>query len=52
MENYTEITKNYLNFCKYQKGLNSKTIKAYTIDLSNTMNSIYLQVMNGLKNLL
>lgn len=33
MENYTEITKNYLDFCRYQKGLNSKTIKAYTIDL-------------------
>lgn len=33
MENYTEITKNYLDFCRYQKGLNQKTIKAYTIDL-------------------
>ncbi len=33
MRNYTEITSEYLNFCRYQKGLNSKTIKAYTIDL-------------------
>lgn len=33
MRNYTEITSEYLNFCRYQKGLNPKTIKAYTIDL-------------------
>lgn len=33
MRNYTEITSGYLNFCRYQKGLNPKTIKAYTIDL-------------------
>lgn len=33
MRNYTEITGEYLNFCRYQKGLNPKTIKAYTIDL-------------------
>lgn len=33
MRNYTKITREYLNFCRYQKGLNPKTIKAYTIDL-------------------
>lgn len=33
MRNYIEITNEYLNFCRYQKGLNPKTIKAYTIDL-------------------
>lgn len=33
MKNYTEITNDYLNFCRYQKGLNPKTIKAYSIDL-------------------
>lgn len=33
MRNYTEITGEYLNFSRYQKGLNPKTIKAYTIDL-------------------
>lgn len=33
MRNYAEITSEYLNFCRYQKGLNPKTIKAYTIDL-------------------
>lgn len=33
MRNYTEIKSEYLNFCRYQKGLNPKTIKAYTIDL-------------------
>lgn len=33
MSNYTEIASKYLDFCLYQKGLNTKTIKAYTIDL-------------------
>lgn len=28
------LTKKYLGFCKYQKNLNEKTIKAYTIDLN------------------
>jgi site-specific recombinase XerD len=27
------LTKNYLEFCKYQKNLNDKTLKAYKIDL-------------------
>ncbi|MEG2112244.1 MAG: tyrosine-type recombinase/integrase, partial [Anaerovoracaceae bacterium] len=33
MLNLPELTNNYLNFCKYQKNLNEKTLKAYRIDL-------------------
>jgi site-specific recombinase XerD len=28
-----KLTKNYLEFCKYQKNLNPKSLKAYKIDL-------------------
>ena len=33
MMDYTEISKNYIMYCRYQKGLSTKTIKAYSIDL-------------------
>lgn len=33
MLNLLELTNSYLNFCKYQKNLNKKTLKAYRIDL-------------------
>lgn len=33
MMDYTEISKNYIMYCRYQKGLSPKTIKAYSIDL-------------------
>ncbi|MEG1470456.1 MAG: tyrosine-type recombinase/integrase [Anaerovoracaceae bacterium] len=33
MLNLLELTNSYLNFCKYQKNLNEKTLKAYRIDL-------------------
>ena len=33
MNNLETLIQNYLDFCKYQKRLNSKTLKAYQIDL-------------------
>ena len=33
MNTLETITNNYLDFCKYQKRLDSKTMKAYRIDL-------------------
>ncbi len=34
MINLDKLTNNYLDFCKYQKNLNQKTLKAYRIDLN------------------
>lgn len=33
MNNLQELTKNYLDYCEFQKCLNKKTLKAYCIDL-------------------
>ena len=35
-----KLNKNYLDFCKYQKNLNEKTLKAYKIDLHQFMTFI------------
>ena len=32
--NFERLTQNYLNHCKYEKGLDEKTMKAYKIDLA------------------
>lgn len=32
--NFEQLTKNYLDHCKYERGLDVKTIKAYRIDLA------------------
>lgn len=32
--NFERLTQNYLNHCKYEKGLDEKTMKAYNIDLA------------------
>lgn len=32
--NFEQLTQNYFNHCKYEKGLDEKTIKAYKIDLA------------------
>jgi len=40
MSAYLEIINQYLEFCKYPKGLNPKTIKAYRIDLTQFYNFI------------
>ncbi len=34
MLNLDKLTTNYLEFCKYQKNLNEKSLKAYKIDLN------------------
>lgn len=34
MNNLTSMTKQYLDYCKYQKKLNEKTLKAYRIDIA------------------
>lgn len=31
---FEQLTKKYLSHCKYERGLDSKTIKAYRIDLA------------------
>ena len=44
MHNLKTLTSNYLEYCRYQKNLNCKTLKAYTIDLnqfSEFMNSTH-----------
>ena len=33
MNNLTEVINEYLEYCKYRKRLNEKTLKAYGIDL-------------------
>ena len=40
MENLQTLINNYLEFCKYQKRLDSKTLKAYRIDLKQFSNHI------------
>lgn len=40
-----DIIKQYIDFCKYQKGLNQKTIKAYKIDLDQFYRYICAQNM-------
>jgi len=37
MKNLKQLIKNYLSYCKYQKKLNEKSIKAYSIDLEQFM---------------
>lgn len=32
--NFEQLTRNYLNHCKFEKGLDEKTMKAYRIDLT------------------
>lgn len=32
--NFEQLTRNYLNHCKFEKGLDEKTMKAYRIDLA------------------
>ena len=44
-QNLSEITENYLNFCRYQKRLDDKTLKAYKIDLKQFNTKI------GIKNI-
>lgn len=40
MNNLEQITKEYLNYCQYQKCLDSKTLKAYRIDLAQFISKI------------
>lgn len=40
MNHLQSITHNYLNFCKFQKRLDEKTLKAYRIDLNQFINRI------------
>ena len=40
MENLQTHMNNYLDFCKYQKRLDDKTLKAYRIDLKQFMQKI------------
>lgn len=40
MLNVLELENHYLDFCKYQKNLNEKTLKAYKIDLRQFFNYI------------
>jgi integrase/recombinase XerD len=40
MNNLQAVTKEYLNYCQYQKRLDSKTLKAYRIDLNQFSNQI------------
>lgn len=40
MNNLQKTTEEYLEFCRYQKGLDAKTIKAYKIDLNQMLNNI------------
>ena len=40
MENLQTHIKSYLDFCKYQKRLDAKTLKAYKIDLEQFMQKI------------
>ena len=42
MNNLEQITKEYLNYCQYQKCLDSKTLKAYRIDLAQFISKIEL----------
>lgn len=46
MFNLSELKKSYLNFCKHQKNLNDKTIKAYNIDINQF---IAFMVQNNLE---
>lgn len=40
MENLEDLISNYLDYCRNQKGLNDKTLKAYKIDLFQFLNFI------------
>lgn len=40
MNNLQNLIKNYLNYCQQQKQLDSKTLKAYQIDLTQFSNAI------------
>ncbi len=40
MNNLQNLIENYLNYCKHQKQLDSKTLKAYQIDLTQFSNAI------------
>lgn len=40
MNHLQSITHNYLDFCKFQKRLDEKTLKAYRIDLNQFINRI------------
>ena len=40
MNNLEQITKEYLNYCQYQKCLDSKTLKAYRIDLAQFISKV------------
>lgn len=35
--NFEQLTQSYLNHCKFEKGLDEKTTKAYRIDLAQYM---------------
>lgn len=37
--NFAQLTQGYLNHCKYEKGLDEKTMKAYRIDLAQYANT-------------
>lgn len=37
--NFEQLTKNYLDHCKFEKGLDAKTMKAYRIDLAQYASS-------------
>lgn len=49
MENFNTKFNNYIHFCKTQKCLDLKTIRAYTIDLSQfsiTLITLILKISN------
>ncbi|MDR2025207.1 MAG: tyrosine-type recombinase/integrase [Hungatella sp.] len=52
MFNYTQLIKRYLEYCQYQKKLNSKTLKAYRIDITQFQRFIDHTECNGLRGLL
>lgn len=42
------LVSNYLEYCKYRKNLNEKTIKAYRIDLNHYLDYTNFRIENGL----
>lgn len=52
MSTLPTLIENYLEYCKYQKRLDSKTLKAYRIDLDNSQNNFVLLMLQISHNLL
>lgn len=46
MNNLNTLIQNYLEYCKFQKRLDEKTLKAYQIDLQHFIHNISLKLLN------